>query len=186
MPWDSLVGVEPARGADPLPALERDRVHATEVRVRHAWHPVGTRRYDTRWVGEGSTGFVVESGRTFDLSSSEEQADLRRFAHRLRDSGVAGTAIHYVFFAEMASWLVRRWPQHTRVDWREFEHDERLESLLTFDVGSVVLLAIRRTLGARGGKAFSVDGLGEAGHDAGGFPFLNTLSLEGRHGQKYG
>ena len=39
------------------------------------------------------------------------RADLRRHARALEDSGIAGTAIRFRFFAPMARWLARRWPE---------------------------------------------------------------------------
>ena len=64
------------------------------------------------------------------LSAFSRRPDLRRFRAELADSGIAGTTIHYTFFAEMARWLVERWPDQVHVDWPEFEQGERLESLL--------------------------------------------------------
>jgi hypothetical protein len=51
------------------------------------------------------------------LDGFSRRADLRRFRDELADSGLAGTAIHYSFFAEMASWLARRWPGQLAIDW---------------------------------------------------------------------
>ncbi|HVS19578.1 MAG TPA: hypothetical protein VMT18_13320 [Planctomycetota bacterium] len=64
------------------------------------------------------------------LEGFERRADLRRHAHALADSGIAGTAITYPFFAEMARWLAARWPAALSVVWDEFESQERLEGFL--------------------------------------------------------
>src|SRR5258708_26638835 len=53
------------------------------------------------------------------LARFERRADLRRHRARLADSGIAGTAIHYRFFAETMSWLADRWPESLRIDWDE-------------------------------------------------------------------
>jgi hypothetical protein len=76
------------------------------------------------------------------LAGFDERADLKRFAIELQDSGIAGTEAYYLFFAEMASWLVRRFPERVTVAWDDFEEDERLERflqlLLPFSEGSAM------------------------------------------------
>jgi hypothetical protein len=69
---------------------------------------------------------LVES----QLAGFARRADLKRFAIDLQDSGIAGTETYYLFFAEMAQWLVRRWPEQVTVAWDDFEEEERLEGLL--------------------------------------------------------
>jgi hypothetical protein len=64
------------------------------------------------------------------LAGFDRRGDLRRFALDLQGSGIAGTETYYVYFAEMASWLVRRWPRHVTVSWDDFEDDGRLERAL--------------------------------------------------------
>lgn len=44
------------------------------------------------------------------LAHFDRRADLRRNRAALADTGIAGTAIHYVFFWFTAQWLARRWP----------------------------------------------------------------------------
>ncbi len=44
------------------------------------------------------------------LRNFAARRDLRRHRDQLRDSGIAGTAIHYHFFWPMACWLSSRWP----------------------------------------------------------------------------
>ncbi|MCA8975185.1 MAG: hypothetical protein KDC98_10705 [Planctomycetes bacterium] len=53
------------------------------------------------------------------LDTFDARRDLRRFRKALADSGIAGTAINYPFFAVTARWLSRRFPGALRVDWRE-------------------------------------------------------------------
>ena len=76
------------------------------------------------------------------LAAFDKRADLKRFAVDLQDSGIAGTETYYLFFAEMASWLVKRFPERVTVAWDDFEEDERLERflqlLLTFAEGSAL------------------------------------------------
>lgn len=64
------------------------------------------------------------------LARFGERADLRRHAARLTDSGIAGTALEYPFYAATAARLARRWPDRLRIDWERFEHGDTLESLL--------------------------------------------------------
>ena len=76
------------------------------------------------------------------LAAFDRRADLKRRAIELQDSGIAGTETYYLFFAEMASWLVRRFPERVTVAWDDFEEDERLERflqlLLPFAEGSAM------------------------------------------------
>ncbi len=65
------------------------------------------------------------------LAAFARRADLRRHAHSLADSGIAGTAIRFRFFSPTAQWLARRWPDRLRVDWDEFENDGDLGDLLS-------------------------------------------------------
>ncbi|MCZ6684149.1 MAG: hypothetical protein O7B26_13295 [Planctomycetota bacterium] len=65
------------------------------------------------------------------LERFSERNDLRRFRKALRNTGVAGTSIHFSFFASTAYWLARRWPSRLTIDWDEFEQTERLERLLS-------------------------------------------------------
>ena len=45
------------------------------------------------------------------LASFATRADLRAHRAALADSGIAGTAIHYRFFAGQALWLAQQWPE---------------------------------------------------------------------------
>ena len=66
------------------------------------------------------------------LASFEHRADLRRCRTALADTGIAGTAIHYVFFWFTAQWLVRRWPGRVTIDWKAVDRkaQEDIERLL--------------------------------------------------------
>src|SRR5436190_9488831 len=65
------------------------------------------------------------------LADFAARPDLQRHADRLADSGIAGTEIHYSFYADTARWLARRWPAHVAIDWPRFEKNaDRLEKLL--------------------------------------------------------
>ena len=48
-------------------------------------------------------------------------------AAALADTGIAGTAIHYVFFWFTAQWLARRWPDRLSIDWKAFDRKSREE-----------------------------------------------------------
>ncbi len=64
------------------------------------------------------------------LAGFERRRDLRRHAGGLEDSGIAGCDIVYSFFAEMALWLARRWPDRLRVEWDSGDDPEKLSSVL--------------------------------------------------------
>ena len=61
------------------------------------------------------------------LVAFERRADLRRHRRALADTGIAGTAIHYVFFWFTAQWLARRWPHRLTIDWKAFGRKSRDE-----------------------------------------------------------
>ncbi len=58
------------------------------------------------------------------------RSDLRRHRAELADSGIAGTPIRYRFYWVMASWLARHWPECLRIDWAEFDNEEKLDRIL--------------------------------------------------------
>ena len=64
------------------------------------------------------------------LAAFAGRGDLQRHRHALVDTGIAGTATHYRFFAPTARWLARRFPGRIAIDWPEFERRDRLRSLL--------------------------------------------------------
>ena len=59
------------------------------------------------------------------LRAFSRRSDLRRFASRLENSGIAGTAIVYPFFMGTAEWIASRWPGHLSVDWDAVSVPER-------------------------------------------------------------
>ncbi|NOT29793.1 MAG: hypothetical protein HOP15_05005 [Planctomycetes bacterium] len=63
------------------------------------------------------------------LEGFARRADLRRHAARLADTGIAGTAIRYPFFADTAAWLAERFPRELGLDW-EVVDDELEQRLL--------------------------------------------------------
>ena len=60
------------------------------------------------------------------LAAFDRRSDLRTHRLALADSGIAGTAVHYRFFAGQAQWLARRWPDKLRLDRSEPGADERI------------------------------------------------------------
>lgn len=58
------------------------------------------------------------------------RGDLRRHRSALASTGVAGTPIHFRFFAATALWLARRFGTHLTVDWDELEDAKKVESWL--------------------------------------------------------
>ena len=64
------------------------------------------------------------------LVAFERRADLRAHRIALADSGIAGTATHYRFFAGQAQWLAWRWPEQLRLDRSEPGADERIANAL--------------------------------------------------------
>ena len=64
------------------------------------------------------------------LGAFDRRRDLLRHAGRLVNTGIAGTEIRFRFFAPTASWLAKRWPERLAIEWKEFENQDRIESLL--------------------------------------------------------
>ena len=64
------------------------------------------------------------------LHGFDRRSDLRRCAQRLGDTGIAGTPIHYRFFAPTARWLARRWGDRLSIDWERFANLSQLDELL--------------------------------------------------------
>ena len=54
------------------------------------------------------------------------RADLRAYRATLADSGIAGTTIHYRFFAGQAQWLAQRWPDKLRLDRDDSDAEARI------------------------------------------------------------
>lgn len=64
------------------------------------------------------------------LGAFEKRGDLRRHCDALANTGIAGTSIHFAFFAATASWLARRWGAHLTIDWGDFGGFDRIERIL--------------------------------------------------------
>ena len=64
------------------------------------------------------------------LQGFDRRSDLRRFAEDLADTGIAGTATHYAFYAPTASWLARRWGDRLHIDWEHFANAAQLDELI--------------------------------------------------------
>ncbi len=64
------------------------------------------------------------------LHGFDRRSDLRRFAERLADSGIAGTPTHYAFYAPTAGWLARRWGGRLHIDWKNFTNASQLDELV--------------------------------------------------------
>ena len=64
------------------------------------------------------------------LAAFDRRTDLRTHRIALADSGIAGTATHYRFFAGQAQWLARHWPDRLRLDRSEPGADERIAHAL--------------------------------------------------------
>jgi len=64
------------------------------------------------------------------LAGFAQRADLRAHREALADSGIAGTAIHYRFFAGQAQWLAERWPGQLRLDRDDADAEARIARAL--------------------------------------------------------
>jgi hypothetical protein len=64
------------------------------------------------------------------LAHFGQRRDLKRHAAELANTGIAGTPIHFRFFAVTAKWLAERWPDRIHIDWEEFDDAEALEPYL--------------------------------------------------------
>ncbi|MDP1691463.1 MAG: hypothetical protein Q8L49_05860 [Burkholderiaceae bacterium] len=64
------------------------------------------------------------------LAGFARRADLRAHRTALADSGIAGSAIHYRFFAEQAQWLARHWPGQLHLDRGDGDAEERIARAL--------------------------------------------------------
>jgi hypothetical protein len=73
---------------------------------------------------------ALETRVTAMLAAFSRRPDLDRFRTRLIDSGIAGTAIRFRFFSAMAVWLAELWPEQLEIEWKRFESNDRLETLL--------------------------------------------------------
>lgn len=64
------------------------------------------------------------------LRAFAQRRDLISHREALANSGIAGTEIHFRFFAETARWLSARHPRQLHYDWNEWDDASRLEELL--------------------------------------------------------
>ncbi len=64
------------------------------------------------------------------LAEFAGRADLRAHRAALADSGIAGTPIHYRFFAGQAQWLAQRWPDRLGLDRDDTEAETRVARAL--------------------------------------------------------
>jgi hypothetical protein len=65
------------------------------------------------------------------LQHFDRRRDLRAHRRALMDSGVAGTAIRFSFFASTARWLSERFPGALQIVWRGFENSDLLNQRLS-------------------------------------------------------
>ena len=72
---------------------------------------------------------LLEQARNM-LATFATRADLRAHRDALADSGIAGTPIHYRFFAGQAWWLAQRWPSQLRLDRGDKEPEARIARAL--------------------------------------------------------
>jgi hypothetical protein len=61
------------------------------------------------------------------LARFERRPDLRRYAHALESTGIAGTATRFPFYTGTARWLAARWGIRLTVDWKAFKNRGALE-----------------------------------------------------------
>ena len=128
----------------PLAALERSRLEfgaaAAEAKLALLKQLVHTRLGSARAVmrlhealcfirAYPDNATVLAQVQTM-LAAFDRRSDLRAHRLALADSGIAGTAMHYRFFAGQAQWLARRWPDKLRLDRSEPGADERIARAL--------------------------------------------------------
>ncbi|MBL8313180.1 MAG: hypothetical protein JNK55_05475 [Rubrivivax sp.] len=84
------------------------------------------------WLRAYPDDAAVQQQAALMLDGFAQRADLRAHRDALVDSGIAGTSIHYRFFAAQAQWLARRWPAQLQLDRPAFDEamDERLARAL--------------------------------------------------------
>lgn len=66
----------------------------------------------------------------------------RDFARRLEDTGVMGTRIDYPFDFPVARWIARRYPADVEIDWKAYDHEDRLQALIPHLAGPAEDLGI--------------------------------------------
>lgn len=60
------------------------------------------------------------------LAGFGTRTDTRRHRRALADTGIAGTTIHYSFFANTARWLCERFPGALRIEWKGYANESLL------------------------------------------------------------
>lgn len=105
-----------------LTRLQRTRLSSAEEVLRLHELLVFMRAYPD----DAATAAIVERM----LRGFAKRPDLVAHRRSLADSGIAGTPIHFRFFAETARWLAERHPRLLHYDWSEWEDPARLEELL--------------------------------------------------------
>lgn len=86
------------------------------------------------------------------LQGFARRPDLRRHRAALADSGIAGTAIHYRFFAGQAMWLAQHWPHQLQLDRSDVGTEARVAAVLPELLTPIEQYALRE-LGRPGYKA---------------------------------
>jgi len=66
------------------------------------------------------------------LKKFADRKDLKRFAGKLADTGIAGTDIRFRFYFSTARWLAEHWGDALHIDWEEFEAAPNLCNQLKF------------------------------------------------------
>jgi len=124
----------------PLAALERRRLEfgaaAAEAKLASLKHLAHTRLGSARavmrlhevlcFIRAYPDNAAVLAQVQAMLAAFDRRTDLRAHRDALADSGIAGTATHYRFFAGQAQWLARRWPEQLRLDRSEPGADQRI------------------------------------------------------------
>lgn len=64
------------------------------------------------------------------MAAFGQRSDVQRFREELENSGIAGTAITYPFYAATAERLAQRWPQNLSIVWGQYENTALLDSQL--------------------------------------------------------
>ncbi|MDX2411875.1 MAG: hypothetical protein QNK34_07960, partial [Woeseiaceae bacterium] len=64
------------------------------------------------------------------LRNFDAREDLRRFAGKLANTGIAGSDIRFRFYFVTAQWLAKHWADALCVDWEQFDAKDQLASQL--------------------------------------------------------
>ena len=66
------------------------------------------------------------------LKKFADRKDLKIFADKLADTGIAGTDIRFRFYFATARWLAKHWGDALHIDWEQFEAADQLSNQLQF------------------------------------------------------